>query len=797
VIGMAVVLTVLMAVPVFPGPSSLSTVRVGGYDNPPKIYRDADGNAAGFWADLMTEIATREGWDIQWVWGSWSEDLQRLEAGDLDIMTDVGFSSERAQRYEFSTEPVMLSWTRLYVREGDERVKTIPDLRGMRIGALAGSINTDGPGGLRELVANFDLDCTVVEFADYESVFSALENGELDAGITNRDFGHLKAGAYQVQQTSIIFQPVRIHFAFPRGAAATPELKARIDKVVHDLKQDSGSLYYRLLARDFESGVIERKVTPDWVVPTLRVAAGIILAALVAFVLARLEVRRGRRKLEQAGLQLMRSEERYKEIFDSTGDAIFIHDAETGQLADVNRVMLEMYRCTREQALTLPGEQFTAGVHPYTREEVQAKLKAAIDGTPQLFEWHARRLDGELFWVEVSLKYGEFGGGKWVIATVRDIEDRKHMEDELLKSAKLHSLGVLAGGIAHDFNNLLTAVMGNVSMAISDLEPENPVMPLLCDIERASQRAQTLTRQLLTFARGGEPVLEMTRLEVVIRDAAEFVMRGSAATCDFDIPEDLWAAEVDPGQIGQVIQNLVINARQATDDKGHISITCANIESQDTFAGPGIRITVDDDGPGFSASDREHAFDPYYTTKSDGNGLGLAICHSIVTRHGGRIALDASPSGGARVVCDLPAVPGAVVDADQMGEHLKTLAKKVLVMDDDPMVRQLAVRMLEHFDCSVTQVADGQEALEAYGRALTQGSPFDLVIMDLTIPGGMGGKETIARLLELDPAAKAVVTSGYSSDPVLARYREFGFCAAIVKPYRLAQLNKVLACALD
>ncbi len=796
-IGMVIALIALVAGPVLSDPPAPSTVRVGGYDNPPKIYRDADGNAAGFWSDMMTEIAVREGWQVQWVWGSWSENLQRLEDGDLDIMTDVGFSPERDHKFEFSAEPVMLSWTRLYVREGDERVKTIPDLRGMRIGALAGSINTDGPGGLRELVANFDLDCAVVVFDDYESVFSALENGELDAGITNRDFGHLKASAYRVQQTPIIFQPVGIHFAFPRGAPATPELKARIDKVVHDLKQDRDSVYYKLLARDFESGVIERKVTPAWVVPALRMAAVIIFAALVAFILARLEVRRGRRKLEQAGLQLLRSEERYKEIFDSTGDAIFIHDAETGRLVDVNRAMLEMYRCSREQALNLSAENFSAGVHPYTWEEAKARIKVVIDGTPQLFEWHARRLDGELFWVEVALKYGEFGGGKWVIATVRDIEDRKRMEDELLKSAKLQSLGVLAGGIAHDFNNLLTAVMGNVSMAVSDLESGNPVMPLLRDIERASQRAQTLTRQLLTFARGGEPVLEVTRIESVIRDAAEFVMRGSAATCDFDIPADLWPTEVDPGQIGQVIQNLVINARQASGDKGHVHISCANIKDRNTSAGPYIRITVDDDGPGFSAEDREHAFDPYYTTKHDGNGLGLAICHSVIKRHGGRIALDGSPSGGARVVCELPAIPGAVIDTAQAGERLQDLAQKVLVMDDDPMVRQLAVRMLEHFGCSVTQVADGEEALRAYDQAMVQGAPFDLVIMDLTIPGGMGGKEAVARLLELDPAAKAVVTSGYSSDPVLARYRDFGFRAAIVKPYRLAQLNAVLAAVMD
>ncbi len=772
------------------------TVRVGVYDNPPKIYRTEDGTIAGFWADLVTEIADRQGWDVHWVWSSWSEDLELLKVGEIDLMVDVGYSSARAEKFEYSTEPVLLSWSRLYVRKGDERIQTIPDLEGMRIGALRGSINTDGPGGLRELIQGFGLHCSVVEYAEYESVFRDLELGVLDAGITNRDFGHLKAGGYQVQQTAIIFQPMGIYFAFPQHAVATPILKSAVDTIIHEFRQDRDSVYYKLLSAYFESGITERNVTPNWVKPALRVGLLVILGVLGAFILARLEIRRGRHKLEHAQQALLDSEQRYKEIFNSTSDAIFIHEGTTGKLVDVNRAVLEMYKCTRDEALNLSPSEFCSGEEPYTFAKAKESLQAVAAGKTQVFEWHARNLEGELFWVEVALKSAEFGGASWVIGTVRDIQDRKRMEGELIKSAKLQSLGVLAGGLAHDFNNLLTAVMGNVSMAISDLGKHSPVMPLLKDIESASQRAQGLTRQLLTFARGGDPVREVIPVQMVIQDAAEFVLRGSGTGCVFDLPDDLWAANVDPGQIGQVVQNLVINARQALADQGQIRISGANLPDSEGKNDARISITVDDDGPGFSATDQERAFDPYYTSKDDGNGLGLSICHSIVTRHQGKISLGVSPEGGARVVFELPALPGHVAAATPAAVGMRDLDRRVLVMDDDKMVRQLAGRMLEHFGCTVTEVAEGATAVEQYQLAMDRGEPFDLVIMDLTIPGGMGGKEAVGKILELDPGARVIVSSGYSRDPVLANFQDYGFRAVIVKPYRLAQLNAALVAAL-
>ncbi len=775
-------------------------LRVGAYANPPKIDRLDDGTMTGFWPGLVAEIAAREGWQVTWVWGSWSEGLDRLRTGEIDMMPDVAYSPERARSFAFAEESVILSWTRLYVEADNRTVRAIPDLVGLTIAALAGSVNLEGPGGLRELDSSFGLGCTFLELPDYEAVFRAVEEGRADGGITNRNYGNLRAPDYRVRRTAIIFQPSSLRFAFPMGAAATPELIAATDHWLDVARQDDASVYYALLVQHFEAGVSERRieVVPGWLRRTLRLAIPVVVIGLFALVWSRWQVRRRKAELAVAHRALLVSERRYGEIFDSTSDAIVIHDADTGRLLEVNRAMLEMYGCTRDEALSLLLTELSADVPPYTSKEAGERLEAAARGDVQIFEWHARRLDGETFWVEVALKLAQFGGDRCVIAVVRDIGDRLRMEREVLKNAKLQSLGVLAGGIAHDFNNLLTAVLGNVSLAMSRLPGDNTAVPLLEETEAAALRAQGLAQQLLTFARGGEPVRSITDITEVVRDAAEFVMRGSGTSCTFHLPTDLRPADVDAGQIGQVVQNLVINARQAMTEGGHIVVTCADIEGSagGDPAGPLVRITIVDDGPGIAPADLEKIFDPYFSTKAGGSGLGLSICHSIVARHGGDIRIDSRVGAGTTVVVDLPAAERVVAVADEGPRPSRKFDKRILIMDDDEMVRTLLARMLKHFGCRVDEAGEGAEAVAIFERLAGTDDPVDLVILDLTIPGGMGGLETLERIHDIDPGARAVVSSGYSNDPVVAHHRQYGFQGVIVKPYRLEDLNDVVAAAL-
>ncbi len=386
-----------------------------------------------------------------------------------------------------------------------------------------------------------------------------------------------------------------------------------------------------------------------------------------------------------------------------------------------------------------------------------------------------------------------------VVVVFRDITDQKRLEQELHKVKKLESVGILAGGIAHDFNNILAAILGNMNLARMHIETGSKADHLLEQAEKASLRAQNLTRQLLTFSKGGEPVLEAVNLAEVIEENANFVLRGSPVRSEFIIPPDLLRVAIDPGQIGQVIQNIILNARQAMADKGGtIQVACENCKScamvGDNHTTGCVKVIIKDDGPGMAPEIVEKIFDPYFSTKDEGSGLGLAISHSIIQKHGGVLSVESTPGQGTTFTIKLPAkVKHLAVSSSQAQPVAEVPSARILLMDDEEMIRSMASQMLQHLGHTVSTSKDGEQALEIYQQAMTAGKPFDLVIMDLTIPGGMGGQEAAKELLRYDSAATLVVASGYSNDPVMANYQEYGFAAMLNKPFRVADLKKIMA----
>ncbi len=392
-----------------------------------------------------------------------------------------------------------------------------------------------------------------------------------------------------------------------------------------------------------------------------------------------------------------------------------------------------------------------------------------------------------------------------VVLTVRDVTDEVRREDERAKIEKLESLGIAAGGIAHDFNNLLTAILGNISLAKMQTDPTSPVYARLESAELASVRAQGLTRQLLTFAKGGAPVKELTDLGSLIRETARFSLRGTKSSVEFNIPDDLWSAEVDPGQISQVIQNIVINAEQAMPNGGKVFIRASNmvLSARDLKRGqmlsPGryVSISIKDQGPGIRKEDLGRIFDPYFTTKEEGSGLGLAVCFSIIRRHNGHINVHSSHGNGAVFTIFLPAKEQVGLDpneekGDGSGSPRSEKGKRVLIMDDEKAVRDLAREALLFLGYRPDFASDGQEAIRKYRTALLDGEPFAAVIMDLTIVGGMGGREAIEEIIKIDPDAVVIVSSGYANDEIMENFRQFGFKAVLPKPYRLENLRAVL-----
>ncbi len=388
------------------------------------------------------------------------------------------------------------------------------------------------------------------------------------------------------------------------------------------------------------------------------------------------------------------------------------------------------------------------------------------------------------------------------VMVLRDVTESARLENEILRASKLESVGILAGGIAHDFNNLLAVVMGNLTLAMLDSQVMAAAGRWLQDAERGVMRARDLTQQLLTFARGGEPVRSAVRLSEVVREAANFALHGSKVRCDFAIDDNLWTAEVDKGQIGQVVQNLVINAIQATPEGGVMHIAMRNERlhasaSRPLVDGNYLCVEIRDTGSGIKPEHLAHIFDPYFTTKQSGSGLGLATVYSIIRKHQGHIEVESELGHGALFRFWLPAKPSVRPELHETAAPVDHLTGRILFMDDEEPIRTIAEALLKRLGFEVTTVCDGDETVRVYAEGRRSERPFDLVIMDLTVPGGMGGKAAMAELIKIDPQVKGIVSSGYSSDQVMSNYQAYGFKGMVPKPYKLIDLAKAIRSVLE
>lgn len=388
----------------------------------------------------------------------------------------------------------------------------------------------------------------------------------------------------------------------------------------------------------------------------------------------------------------------------------------------------------------------------------------------------------------------------YIVGVGMDVSQQKKLEQEIIKAQKLESIGTLAGGIAHDFNNILTAVLGNISLARlsrPSLMHGDDMYNKLSEAEKAILRAKDLTKQLLTFSKGGEPLKKTLSLGEVIKEVADFALIGSNVKCAYLIAEDLRPVDADEGQITQVIHNLIINAGHAMPNGGIITIRAENvcIDAEDFLhlkKGDYIKVSIEDSGIGIPEEHFQKIFDPYFTTKQKGSGLGLSTAYSIIKKHDGMITVDSILGKGTTFHIYLPVSEKEVAAETYAEKAIIHGNGRILLMDDEEMIRNVAGEILEYIGYKVEFAAGGQEAIDLYNRGIEEGKPFDLVIMDLTIPGGMNGKDAIIELLKSDPGIKVIVSSGYSNDPILSDYEKYGFKGVAVKPYKVTELSHIV-----
>jgi two-component system, cell cycle sensor histidine kinase and response regulator CckA len=498
-------------------------------------------------------------------------------------------------------------------------------------------------------------------------------------------------------------------------------------------------------------------------------------------------------ELKKAEKALKESEARFRNLSEASLEAVIF--IENGVIIDVNHRVYEMFGYKEAEVLNRSVVDFVAqGAQKDVRNRINSRNE-------EKYETIGIKKDGTMFPIEIHPKELHLKGKKIRILVVRDLTDQKHMEEEVLKSKNLQSVGTLAGGIAHDFNNLLMAIVGNISLAKMGISGNEKSADYLTEAERIALLGKNLTHQLLTFSRGGDPVRRIVSIGNIVQDVTERILSGPMFRTRYLISEELYSVEADEDQIRQVIQNIVINARDAMPSGGTVAVVCDNVKVNPQDKLPLIkedyvRVSIHDEGSGIPEEIMSNIFDPYFTTKGMGSqkgvGLGLAISYSIVRKHSGYINVESSPEKGTTFQIYLPAHKTEAADL-RVKEPAAGYGKgRVLLMDDEEMILKVSQELLQHMGYEVTAARNGEEAVGFYRQAMELKKPFDAVVLDLVIPDGLGGKEVIQELAAIDPQVRGIVSSGYLNDPIIQDYKGYGFAGTLTKPYDARELDDKL-----
>jgi PAS domain S-box-containing protein len=711
----------------------------------------------------------------------WSEAQRRMRAGEFDVIDTIFKTPSRQTLYDFSP-PYQRLEVPIFFDKDIAGITGVASLKGFPVAVKSGdaAIELLKDNGVTHLV----------EYPSYEAI--------------------IRAAAEHKVNVFVVDKPPALYFLHKSGIAENfRESKPLVTGEFHRAVRKGKSGLLQTVEQGFatitpaEYAAIEKRwygstITGDgFQARYLFYAAG---AAGVVILLLLISNRLLRRMVHRRTDELAASEERYRTLVDNIPLGITVIGPDK-RIEMVNRAHAEMLGHPQEWFVgRLCHCEFEKRDLPCPHCPGDVSLKT---GGIAMVETEGVDKDGNRIAVQIHTVPlpGKDGQPEAFIEVVENITERRLAEAERDKVQKLESLGVLAGGIAHDFNNILTGIMGNISFARMLVGEEHKAYKRLLESEKAAKRAGELTHQLLTFARGGEPVRTSVDVQQLIDEALSFALRGSNVKGSLVCHPGIWQLDADPGQMSQVFNNLLINARQAMPLGGNVAVTAGNIEVHGgdpapVVPGRYVRITVADEGSGIAPEHVSRIFDPYFTTKELGSGLGLASLHSIIKRHGGAVTVSSLPGAGTTFTLFLPAAtepPAREYDV-QKDVSPPQGSGKILVMDDEEIIRELAVALLEDLGYSAEVCPDGSQAVALHAASREDGAtPYAAIILDLTVPGGMGGREAAVRIRAVDPRVPLIVSSGYSSDTQISECLALGFNGAVRKPYTLQEITAELS----
>jgi len=770
----------------------------------PYEFFNEKGEYSGISADYIEHISNSLSIDIQAnKTYSWTESLTAIKNNKIDIISAIVRTKEREKSMLF-TVPYISTPTVLVSSKNGFYANSLESLTGKSIGAVANFAEL-------EFIATDYPEINIVPVLSTLSGLKKLSEGEIDAYIADISIVNFTINEAQLSNLIISgFSPYKLEISMAVRTGLEP-LVGILNKVFLAMSEkEKTAIANNWLSIRVNTGTNISTIIL-WVLPI------ILFLMLIIFIFVRMNKdlkisqTKFRNMFENADISIWNEDMSHLKLaldqlrttgVDDLKQFLIDHPNKVLEFAalikvnHVNKATLDMFKAhTTKDFISRIPQSFGPGANEVFAKELCAiwNGEKAFRSETSFITQEGKHIDAILsFYIPVSNE-----GFNSVSVSIVDITLQKQVEKEILKSKKLESVGLLAGGIAHDFNNIMTGLFGNLELAKIKLSPDHASYHHIQTANQALNTATNLTHQLLTFAKGGDPLFEIVNVKQIIEDSLKLSLSGSNISSVLLLQDDLWMISADKGQLSQVIINLLINADHAMSERGSLTIEANNIEKYSTniasnLSGKFICIKISDDGEGISQEALKHIFDPYFTTKQFGSGLGLATAHSIVAKHNGTISVESERGKGTTFSLYFPAKPEAQIRNETiLNKPKKSLesSAKVLVMDDEKIILNLATEMLKSLGYSVDTAIDGEQAIDKYKAANKEGRPFDVIIMDLTIPNGMGGEETIKQLLKINPQIKVIVSSGYSTGQIMSNYRDYGFKARLVKPFLMKDLE--------